>query len=886
MLSIQSRSGQSGAYYLGTTAEGYYLSGSYSTMWLGRGAESLGFSGPVRSAEFLKVLGGLGPRGAKLVQNVGAKNRQAAWDLTFSLPKGPAVVWALGDAKQRAAIERAHLEGVKAAIGYLERTSAFTRTGRGGYERERIGFVIAAFHHATSRLGDPSPHTHCVLMNVGVREDGKTGSVVSKDLYLAKMTAGAVYQAKVAAELERLGLRTEATRTAKGRFLGTFELPDVPKAVCAAFSKRRTAIEEALGASGTASAAASEKANLRTRPKKTNSPPREELFEGWRREAAPLGFTAQQARSLFDSNRKPCDDLAATQEAILAAKKNLTQSVSYFTERELFRATLVRTLGKGVEPSLVETAVKTHLDTSGDTVHLGGFRSSLYFTTRETWNREKELLASAKALADRTSRGLRAKTVGEHVDKSYRPDPERPAFELKSEQKVAVEKLTEKGGDIRILSGYAGTGKTAVLRAVREAYEREGYKVIGASVAGAAAEQLEKGSGIKSDTVAMRFIQMNGATGFGHSVWHHAKQILKTAANELHRGLDLPIYRLRGPLVIDKKTVLVVDEAGMLGSKDLAKLLKAVEAGGGKLILVGDHRQLPPIPAGGGFRGLAERFGFVELEDITRQKTEWGRFKTRDLAEGLTEKVLREAAAKKQLTVARDRDGAMVRLVADWSRLGVAAPHDHAMLASTNADVLVLNVLAQKERERAGLVHGPAVNVGGYAVREGDRVIFRENSRSLGVKNGTFGTVVWAGVNTLGIQPDGKNPDGTRKLPVAVNVRKYDKLELGYAITVYRGQGATFDTSYVLLGGAGTSRQTSYVAGSRERDSVHFYTDRFEAGHALEQLARGETAEKGVPDSPLARAMAKSVEKKLAHDAPEPVRQPQYPPRYQQTQRP
>ena len=557
--------------------------------------------------------------------------------------------------------------------------------------------------------------------------------------------------------------------------------------------------------------------------------------------------------------------MAATRAAIEGAKKDLTDSVSHFTERELFRAAVVRTIGQGVDPLLVEKAVSSHLETSGDVVHLGGFRDAQHFTTKEVWAKEADLLAAAKGLADRTVSGLSKRTVEAHAEKAYRPDPKRAAFTLKPEQKEAVRKLTEEGGSLRILSGYAGTGKTAVLRAVREAYEREGYKVLGASVAGAAAEQLEKGSGIRSDTVAMRFLEMNRSRGLGRSVWHHTQQVLKTAANTLHGDLNLPVYKLHAPLVIDKKTVLVVDEAGMLGTKDLERVVRAVKDGGGLVILVGDHRQLPPIPAGGGFRGLSERFGYSELQDITRQKTGWGRSKTRDLAEGLAEKVLTEAAERKLVTVGRDRADAVARVVADWSAGGVRDPKEHVMVATTNADVLALNALAQKERQRAGVVAESPVYVNGYGVCQGDRIVFRENSRSLGVKNGTFGTVVKAGGHTLAVRPDGEGPDGKPKQLVTVDVRGYTKLELGYAVTAFRSQGATFDASYLLLGGVGSSRQMAYVVGSRERDTVRFYTDRFEAGHTLEKLSRGEKAQ-GAMKSPLAQSLAKSAEKSLAHD--------------------
>ena len=336
-------------------------------------------------------------------------------------------MWAVGDDEQKAAILQAHIKGVKAGIDYVERTAAFGRVGRGGYRREKLDLVVAAFHHACSRLGDPEPHTHCVLMNVGVTESGHTIAVESKWIYIAKMAAGTVYQTTVANELEKAGIRTEASKTDKGRFLGTFEVTGVPVEVRETFSKRSHAIKSAMKAKGRVSAAAAEVANLETRPKKEELPPREEMFAGWKEEAARLGFTAQQARSLFKT-RRTVDELEVTRKALEAAKRELTDSVSYFTERELFRATLVRTLGQAVEPSFVERAVRVHLEASGDIVHLGGFRAARYYTTQEIWQTENVLLDSARILAERPWVGLRPKTVERYVEKAYRPDPRKPGI--------------------------------------------------------------------------------------------------------------------------------------------------------------------------------------------------------------------------------------------------------------------------------------------------------------------------------------------------------------------------------------------------------------------------------------------------------------------------
>lgn len=853
MLSIRGRALGSADYYFGGgTAEGYYLEDATASEWLGRGAAALRLTGEVNEGDCRALMAGLSPAGEPLVQNTGRGDRQAGWDLTFSLPKSAGVLWAVGTEAQRKAIDAAHRGAVEAALGYVQDEAAFSRVGRGGVGREKAGLVVAAFHHSTSRLLDPQPHTHCLVINACVRENGSTGTVLSKPFYESKMAAGAVYQAALGAELERLGYRTEAPRRADGSPRGTVEVAGVPEAVREFFSKRRHDVQAATRARGTTSAAAAEVAALSTRRQKPERPPWGDLFGSWQRDAAALGFTRAAAERLAGPGRAACDDFKAVRSALDAAKAALTGGASYFTERDLFRATLVRTLGQGVAPDLVKESVRHHLASSGHIVALGGARDTQFFTTQDVWRVEQRLLASAAAIAGRDSAGLREKTVREHAEKTYRSGPGKDPFKLKPEQAEAVRHLAGAGGGLRVLSGYAGTGKTAVLRAVREAYEKDGYRVLGASFTGAAAEQLEKGSGIPSDTVAMRLIQTDRSAG--DLVRHHAKQLVREA-------VGLPTAKPRPRLAIDRKSVLVVDEAGMLGTEDLAKIAARVEAGGGRLILVGDHRQLPPVRAGGGFRALAERFGHHELTDVTRQASAWGRAKAKDLAHGEAEKVLRAFAARGLLTVGTDREEAVARLVSDWSTGGAARPDRHVMLAATNSDVRRLNDLAQAVRRDAGAVTGPGAWVNGQTVRVGDRVVFRENSRVLGVKNGSLGTVEAAGGSALTVRVDG------RAEAVAVNLKKYAAVQLGYALTVHKAQGATFEHTYTLLGGPGTSRETAYVVGSRERASARLYTDRFEAGAELTWLARGGRPAAGGLDSPLARQAAKSAEKRLAADA-------------------
>ena len=168
---------------------------------------------------------------------------------------------------------------------------------------------------------------------------------------------------------------------------------------------------------------------------------------------------------------------------------------------------------------------------------------------------------------------------------------------LTHEQACAVAHLTQRPRRIALLSGYAGTAKTTTLQAVREAFEAEGYKVIGASLSGKAARELSNRAGIPSTTIRMRERELYPT--LGHQLKQHARQLARAARR-------WKTSRPK-PLVIDPKTVLILDEASMIGTKDMHMLVEAVVRGGGKLILVGDKHQLPSIDAGGPFGSIAER---------------------------------------------------------------------------------------------------------------------------------------------------------------------------------------------------------------------------------------------------------------------------------------
>lgn len=182
----------------------------------------------------------MGAKAKRLEDEPGQRGRRPGFDLTFSAPKSVSVLWALGSSDVRRKIASAHAVAVRDAFAYLEDEAALTRRGKGGVNRERTGLVAALFPQGTSRANDPDLHTHAVVLNVGVRNDGTTGSIDGRVLYHHKLTAGALYRSSLAHELSReLGVEIVPRQS-------WFELKGVPDSLCRVLSKRRQDIERVM----------------------------------------------------------------------------------------------------------------------------------------------------------------------------------------------------------------------------------------------------------------------------------------------------------------------------------------------------------------------------------------------------------------------------------------------------------------------------------------------------------------------------------------------------------------------------------------------------------------------------------------------------------------
>lgn len=830
MLSIGAMSGGQENYYLELAREDYYLEGGEPPgRWLGRGARALGLSGDVQAAQLQDLFAGRRPGGAALVQNAGDRRRQPGWDFTFSAPKSVSVIWSLGDPNTRARIQAAHAQAVAKALAYLEDSAAFTRRGKNGQAREPAGLVVATFEHGTSRAQDPQLHTHCLVLNCGTRPDGTTGTIESRPLYRHKMAAGALYRAELAHLLGQLGLTARREKT-------WFEVEGVPQALVEEFSKRRREVVAALASRCVDNAAAAAVAALTTRRVKEHVA-RDELFTAWRATGAAYGFTPEQVRGLF-GNPPQREAVPGADPLVHAAAEKITQRQSHFSRADLVRRTAEEAQGRGLGADAVRRAVQRHLADERGFVRLGRVGGEERFTTREVLALEKQLLARVEASRSDTSHVLAARTV--QVVLGRHPG-------LNREQAAALAHITRAPGAVQVVNGLAGTGKTSLLRAAREAWEREGYAVLGAALSGKAARGLEKGSGIPSTTIT----RLIGSEQLGF-----VGELGRSRAGAGPPGA--PDQRRPDRATLNKDTVLVVDEAGMVGTRQLERLTREVCIAGAKLVLVGDDRQLQAVEAGCPFRSIGERLGQAELTHISRQRQAWARRAIRSFACGDAPSALEAFAERGLLYVAEDRAGAMNELIAAWRREGAVNPQDHLIFTGLNLEAVVLNRLAQQERKLLGALGSERVWVGAEPIHVGDRVLFTRNSATLGVRNGDLGTVRAAdpAAGRAAVQLD---QDRLVHVPLAY----YDFLRLGYAITTHKGQGATVENAYILAGGAIQDREISYVQASRARGETRIFTDRLEAGEALELLSR---------------QMSRTRAKQLAHDVLEqPCLQPRQP---------
>ncbi len=769
MLSIGKLTAGREDYYLDLASghDDYYLHPDETAgRWTGTLAATLGLAGAVTPADFRAVLSGRHPTdGTPLLRDPDRPGRVTGFDLTFSAPKSASLLWALSEPAIADAVAAAHDQAVTDTVEAIEAEAVRARRGHAGAVTiAGQGVAAAVFAHRSSRAGDPQLHSHVVAANVTRGVDGAWSSLYGRPIYAWAKSAGYLYQASLRSTLtETLGVQWGPIRR------GVADIAGVTPAHIEAFSARRAQITSELDRLGVHSPAAARTATLATRPAKDRTHTLADLQNDWRQRAANL-----QLHPTTSTPRAPREAVGV--EGRLAGPEGLTANTSSFDRRAVLQELAV-SHPDGATP----TALRLQADrllarpdiVALDTISAAGDRR---YSTAELIATEHRVITQAETrAAERRPPVARAALDAALAD--------RPS--LSEEQKAMVEQLTQSAAGVQIVVGRAGSGKTFALDAARAAWQADGRQVIGAALAARAAAELQAGAGITSQTV-----------------------------DRLLADLDTP-----GPLGgLAPRTVIVIDEAAMIGTRKLDRLLHHAERSKAQIVLVGDHKQLPEIQAGGVFAALTRRLHPIALTTNRRQSQPWERDALNQLRSGSVARAVTAYIDQHRVTLAADADTARQALTDDWANHTARHPEQTAaMYALHRDDVDDLNRRARTHQRNQHRLHGPDIQIAGRAFAIGDQILCLRNDRRIGVRNGTTGQLA----DITADQATITTPDG-QQISLPHNYLAAGHLTHNYATTIHKAQGATVDQAY-LLGSDQLYREAGYVALSRARNQTNLY---------------------------------------------------------------
>ena len=580
--------------------EEYYLSGEEpdGVWWnpsgvFGDSRAGMGDGGTVDSADFHLLYNGFHPvTGEKLTRNAGSAKRCPGYDLIFNADKTVSALWAVAPPELRERIEQAHDDAVRVALeDIVLRHCAYTRI------RDREGTIrpvpadlaAALFRHGAARSNDPHLHTHCVILNVArAHHDGKWRALHGHPLFSWQKAAGAVYRAELAWLLRaRLGIAMEV----HGRDGQYTRIRETPEALVAEWSKRDSEINGAaakFGVSLEGNGAFHAAVQRMTRAPKQHGLDPEERHRIWREDA---GGIVPELDAFVESSVGMAGEITEEERAGVTRRleelpERMTEMEAVFHYDDLVRRTADAAGGmlsrKEREDAFRRVLASEKIvrldrpkpspDAAASLIHTRAYTSAHNLDTERRIRDTAQKLAASGGFAVPAS-----EVTGKLEQLSTGGHP------LSDEQCAAIRAATAEGR-VAIVEGAAGSGKTTTLRPVADLYRERGYSVIATAVAWRAA--LELGSDLDADALCV-------------------DKLLAMAA--------------RGRAPVDERTVVFVDEAGMLSSAHADRILDLARARGAKLVLAGDTEQQQPVTAGPGLRLVRDVAGSVRVDAMRRQ---------------------------------------------------------------------------------------------------------------------------------------------------------------------------------------------------------------------------------------------------------------------------
>lgn len=858
----------------------YYAGHESPSRWMGSGLDrlDLGAGAPVDPEEFAGLMSHRTPEG-EVMSVTRSHGRVAAFDHTFSAPKSVSLLYAFGDDEIRTAVVAAHRKAVFDAVGYMEERCSQSRVGRRYTHTDGIsrfttrqvpseGYVAAGFDHYTSRANDPQVHTHVVVIN-RVYAEGGWRAIDAKSAYAHLKAGGTIYQSTLREELtRRLGVRWQRVQD------GMADVAGFSPELVRHFSTRRVEIEAAVeryvSQSGKdAHPRVWQTFTLETRQPKTY--PRGEsavtqemkdygistdVIGHWEKQAvaAPEDVRGVIRNAVRVATPSRHEDRVMDSWTAKGLVEKVADRQAVFTERDLLPE--IATLHpEGTTPYQLVTSARRLLDMGlefGDVVrvlpHRGlefqlpnGIELSddelaiLHYLTPQTGPFADisdrvlpgEARYTTRVQLDREGQVLDAVTTRSPV--AVDRDVLEAAISdrrLVGVQAEAVRHLADLDNRVVTLVGPGGSGKTHAIGAYTDAAQATGHHVVGVAASATAARRIgDELPGSWSGTIAM-----------------------------MRHQLDL--YNSRLP----EGSVIVVDEASMVSTRDLAWLVSQAEDCDGKIVLVGDPKQLPSIDSGGLFhRIVADGDGVVaDLAGVNhRQTLNLDRQALHQLRQGEVESAVHDYAEAGRIHLGHDEYATKAAMVDTWWKdVQTHAVDQVRMLASTRDEVAMLNQLARVHMRAEGHLGGPVfVNRWGTEFQSGDRIVVRDNWYAHSdLRNGQTGTITEVHPDT-GCMAFSRDVDcAVIELPASYMDSSVDH---AYAQTIHTAQGQTFHTTHLYVD-TGMAAEHGYTGLSRARDETHLWVNisRTIDGRCIQ--SHGQSAVESQVES-LVRQLTRSV---------------------------